>query len=173
MMPSKPRLGLFWGTLARLLALIGALGVLWMGAGWLQAPDGPLPESASSHGRLLVGLLAVVMGCLLVAWTAWKLNRPVEALHEAAGRLRDGDLDSRLDELSAVREIREVSLLADVSVVLTPAYPASSVTVAQRSYAAWLASQETPEPAGQAVDSRSALRGVAAAWSALLRLKRV
>ena len=109
MMPSKPRLGLFWGTLARLLALIGALGVLWMGAGWLQAPDGPLPESASSHGRLLVGLLAVVMGCLLVAWTAWKLNRPVEALHEAAGRLRDGDLDSRLDEQSAVREIREVN----------------------------------------------------------------
>ena len=74
-----------------------------------------------------------------------------------------------------MREIREVSLLADVSVVLTPAYPASSVTVAQRSYEAWLATQapETPEPAGQAVQSRSALRGVAAAWSAILRLKHV
>lgn len=77
------------------------------------------------------------------------------------------------DEQGAVREIREVSLLADVSVVLTPAYPASSVTVAQRSYEAWLASQETPNPAGQAVCSRSALRGVAAAWSAILRLKHV
>ena len=76
------------------------------------------------------------------------------------------------DEQGAVREIREVSMLADVSVVLTPAYPASSVTVAQRSYEAWVASQETPEPAAQAVSSRSALRGVAAAWAATLRLKR-
>jgi HK97 family phage prohead protease len=77
------------------------------------------------------------------------------------------------DEQGAVREIREVSLLADVSVVLTPAYPASSVTVAQRSYEAWIAMQATPEPAAQAVCSRSALRGVAAAWAATLRLKNV
>jgi phage head maturation protease len=79
------------------------------------------------------------------------------------------------DEQGAVREIREVSSLADVSVVLTPAYPASSVTVAQRSYEAWLASQTaaepTPEPAAQADRSRSALRGVAAAWAASLRLR--
>jgi HK97 family phage prohead protease len=75
------------------------------------------------------------------------------------------------DEQGAVREVREVSSLVDVSVVLTPAYPASSVTVAQRSYEAWLASQATEEPAAQAVHSRSALRGVAAAWSALLRLR--
>ena len=77
------------------------------------------------------------------------------------------------DEQGAVREVREVSSLVDVSVVLTPAYPASSVTVAQRSYEMWLASQVTEEPAGQAVNSRSALRGVAAAWSAILRLKNV
>ena len=77
------------------------------------------------------------------------------------------------DEQGAVREVREVSSLVDVSVVLTPAYPASSVTVAQRSYESWLASQATEEPAGQAVHSRSALRGVAAAWSAILRLKHV
>jgi len=77
------------------------------------------------------------------------------------------------DEQGAVREVREVSSLVDVSVVLTPAYPASSVTVAQRSYESWLASQVTEEPAGQAVHSRSALRGVAAAWSAILRLKNV
>ena len=81
------------------------------------------------------------------------------------------------DEQGAVREIREVSSLVDVSVVLTPAYPASSVTVAQRSYEAWLASQTaaepTPAPAAQADRSRSALRGVAAAWAASLRLRRV
>lgn len=77
------------------------------------------------------------------------------------------------DDEGAVRQIREVSLLADVSVVLTPAYPASSVTVAQRSYEAWLAAQETPEPAAQADQPRSALRGVAAAWAAVLRMRNV
>jgi uncharacterized protein len=77
------------------------------------------------------------------------------------------------DEQGAVREIRDVSLLADVSVVLTPAYPASSVAVAQRSYEAWLASQETiAEPAAPPAE-RMALRGVAQAWAALLRLRSV
>jgi uncharacterized protein len=76
------------------------------------------------------------------------------------------------DEEGAVRQIREVSLLADVSVVLTPAYPASSVTVAQRSYEAWLAANHS-EPAAPAVQSRSALRGVAAARAAILRLRNV
>ena len=73
----------------------------------------------------------------------------------------------------AIRQIREVSGLYDVGPVLTPAYPSTSASVAMRSYEAWLASQATEEPAGQAVYSRSALRGVAAAWSAILRLKNV
>ena len=77
------------------------------------------------------------------------------------------------DDQGAIREIREVSLLADVSVVLTPAYPASSVAVAQRSYEAWLASQETTEEPAAPLAERSALRGVAQAWAALLRLKNV
>ena len=77
------------------------------------------------------------------------------------------------DDRGAIREIRDVSMLADVSVVLTPAYPASSVAVAQRSYEAWLASQEQDaEPAAPPAE-RSALRGVAAAWAALLRLRNV
>jgi HK97 family phage prohead protease len=79
------------------------------------------------------------------------------------------------DEQGAVREIREISMLADVSVVLTPAYPAASAAVAMRSYDAWVNSQPvaepTPEPAAQADRSRSALRGVAAAWAASLRLR--
>lgn len=74
------------------------------------------------------------------------------------------------DEQGAIREIREVSLLADVSVVLTPAYPASSVAVAQRSYEAWLAMQPDAEPAAPAV-VRASLRGVASAWAAYLRLR--
>jgi HK97 family phage prohead protease len=74
------------------------------------------------------------------------------------------------DEQGAVREIREVASLVDVSVVLTPAYPASSVTVAQRSYEAWLATQGQAEP--EAVDEvvkRSLVRDAAAAWSLRLR----
>jgi len=74
------------------------------------------------------------------------------------------------DDQGAVREIREVSMLADVSVVLTPAYPASSVAVAQRSYEAWLAAQADVEPAAPASD-RVSLRGVANAWAAYLRLR--
>jgi HK97 family phage prohead protease len=87
-------------------------------------------------------------------------------------------LDIRTDEQwtkdddGPIRQIREVRQLYDVSVVLTPAYPSSSVAVAMRSYEAWLASQ-TQEPAAQADCSRSVLRGVAAAWAALLRMKNV
>lgn len=71
----------------------------------------------------------------------------------------------------AVRQIREVSGLYDVGPVLVPAYPSTSAGVAMRSYEAWLASQVQPEPAAQAVSTRSALRGVAAAWAASLRLR--
>jgi phage head maturation protease len=75
------------------------------------------------------------------------------------------------DDGKAVRQIREVSGLYDVGPVLVPAYPATSATVAMRSYEAWLASQSQEEPAAQAVRSRSVLRGVAAAWAASLRLR--
>jgi phage head maturation protease len=63
-----------------------------------------------------------------------------------------------------------VSLLADVSVVLTPAYPSSSVSVAMRSYETWLATQ-SEQASPPAV--RSAMRGVAQAWAAMLRLRNV
>jgi len=72
-----------------------------------------------------------------------------------------------------VRQIREVSGLYDVGPVLVPAYPSTSASVAMRSYEAWLASHVQPDPAAQADCSRSALRGVAAAWAASLRLRNV
>jgi phage head maturation protease len=72
----------------------------------------------------------------------------------------------------AVRQIREVSGLYDVGPVLVPAYPQTSASVAMRSYEAWLAEQ-TQEPAAQADCSRMALRGVAAAWAAILRIRNV
>lgn len=76
------------------------------------------------------------------------------------------------DEQGSIRQVREVSSLVDVSVVLTPAYPASSVTVAMRSYEAWLASQTPAEPEAVAeVAKRSLVRDAATAWA--LRLRRV
>ena len=107
MLPREPRLGLFWGTLTRLMWLVGALAVVWATAYWLQASHGP--RRAGAGPSLLLNMLAALVSCALVAWTAWRLNQPVEALREATGRLRDGDLDSRLDEQSTVREIREVN----------------------------------------------------------------
>lgn len=76
------------------------------------------------------------------------------------------------DDGKAVRQIREVSGLYDVGPVLVPAYPSTSASVAMRSYEAWLAEQATPK-AAQADQLRSALRGVAGAWAALLRMKNV
>jgi len=72
------------------------------------------------------------------------------------------------DDEGPVREIRDVSLLADVSVVLTPAYPASSVSVAQRSYEAWMASQVEEKPVAE---SRRRSLAVDGAIAATLRLR--
>lgn len=70
----------------------------------------------------------------------------------------------------AIREIREAQMY-ELGPVVTPAYPATSVGVAMRSYEAWLAAQSEPvEPVARAVE-RTALRGVATAWAALLRLQ--
>jgi len=73
----------------------------------------------------------------------------------------------------AIRQIREVSGLYDVGPVLNPAYPATSASVAMRSYEAWLAAQTQPEPEAVATEivKRSLVRDAAAAWA--LRLRRV
>jgi HK97 family phage prohead protease len=69
-----------------------------------------------------------------------------------------------------IREIRDAQMY-ELGPVVTPAYPATSAAVAMRSYEAWLAAQsEQSETAAPAVE-RTALRGVAAAWAAILRLR--
>ncbi|MEY2712195.1 MAG: hypothetical protein RL005_417, partial [Planctomycetota bacterium] len=68
----------------------------------------------------------------------------------------------------AVRQIREVSGLYDVGPVLVPAYPATSASVAIRSYQAWIADQQAPE-APAPVSSRSLAYWAASA--AALRLR--
>ena len=72
----------------------------------------------------------------------------------------------------AIREVVEASGLYEMGPVVTPAYSSTSAAVALRSYQAWLAAQPE-EPAAQADQSRSVLRGVAAAWAAILRMKHV
>ena len=73
------------------------------------------------------------------------------------------------DDGNAVRQIREVSGLYDVGPVLVPAYPATTVSVALRSYEAWRASQEPPAVEATEIVRRSLARDAAAAWSLRLR----
>jgi HK97 family phage prohead protease len=72
----------------------------------------------------------------------------------------------------AIREVVEASGLFEMGPVVTPAYSSTSIAVAMRSYEAWLHLQSS-EPAAQADSVRSTLRGVAAAWAAILRLRNV
>lgn len=78
----------------------------------------------------------------------------------------------------AVRQIREVSGLYDVGPVLVPAYPATSASVAMRSYEAWLATQVPPAIEERAEDRKAlaewvaksrGINAAAAAWSLRLR----
>lgn len=80
---------------------------------------------------------------------------------------KSGERFRQTDEGKTIRQISEVKGLYDVGPVLTPAYPASSATVAMRSYQAWLAEQKQPEE----VAVRSVMSGVAASVASLLRLK--
>jgi len=67
----------------------------------------------------------------------------------------------------AIRQIREVSGLYDVGPVVTPAYPASSASVAMRSYEAWLAGQTEEETPMRRI--RSLVSDAAAAMALRLR----
>jgi two-component system, OmpR family, osmolarity sensor histidine kinase EnvZ len=75
---------------------------------WLQAETG--------HSNMLGGdtylvwtgiaLLATLAGSAVIARL---INKPLKLLSSAANRIRDGDLDSRLDENTLTSEIREVN----------------------------------------------------------------
>ncbi len=75
---------------------------------WLQAE--------ASHGEALknstwlswtgIAVLATLLGSVLIASL---INRPLKQLSFAASRIREGDLDSRLDENNLTSEIREVN----------------------------------------------------------------
>ena len=85
---------------------------------------------------------------------------------------KDGEAFRTGESGQAIRQIREVSGLYDVGPVLVPAYPATSASVAMRSYEAWLASQPQAEPEAVAAVARRSL-AKDAALAAALRLRNV
>ncbi|MBU6257607.1 MAG: HAMP domain-containing protein [Burkholderiales bacterium] len=76
---------------------------------WMQVDiDGAAPV-ASRTWMVWMGmvLLATLLGSVAVARL---INRPLKELSFAASRIREGDLDSRLDENTLTSEIREVNM---------------------------------------------------------------
>jgi len=87
---------------------------LWVGFSierdlyWLQAApthDGPL-QGRTWFVWMGIAALATLIGSAAVARL---INRPLRDLSFAASRIREGDLDSRLDENTLTSEIREVN----------------------------------------------------------------
>lgn len=75
---------------------------------WLRTTPAPLSLSRGSNWWwVLIALLATVVGSALIARL---INQPLRELAEAAGRIRDGEYDSRLDENTMTSEIREVNM---------------------------------------------------------------
>ncbi|MFM7506939.1 MAG: ATP-binding protein [Rubrivivax sp.] len=75
---------------------------------WLQAATGPQLQPAFAAWSAWIGLalLATLLGSVAVARL---INRPLKQLSFAASRIRDGDLESQLDENIPTIEIREVN----------------------------------------------------------------
>ncbi len=75
---------------------------------WLRTSAAPLSISlASNWWWVVIALLATVVGSALIARL---INQPLRELAEAAGRIREGEYDSRLDETTMTSEIREVNM---------------------------------------------------------------
>jgi two-component system, OmpR family, osmolarity sensor histidine kinase EnvZ len=75
---------------------------------WLRTSPAPLSVSLTSNWWwVAIALLATVVGSALIARL---INQPLRELAEAAGRIRDGEYDSRLDENTMTSEIREVNM---------------------------------------------------------------
>jgi len=76
---------------------------------WLQAESahaGPIKRDTWITWTG-IALLATLLGSVAIASL---INRPLKQLSFAASRIRDGDLDSRLDENTLTSEIREVNI---------------------------------------------------------------
>lgn len=76
---------------------------------WLQAESAHAAPINSDTWMTWIGiaLLATLLGSVLIASL---INQPLRQLSFAASRIREGDLDSRLDENTLTSEIREVNM---------------------------------------------------------------
>jgi two-component system, OmpR family, osmolarity sensor histidine kinase EnvZ len=87
---------------------------LWVGFAidrdryWLQAEEAQAGPLSGGTWLIWIGiaLSATLLGSVGIASL---INRPLKQLSFAASRIRDGDLDSRLDENTLTSEIREVN----------------------------------------------------------------
>ncbi len=93
---------------------VNKVGGLWVrfsidgDAYWLRTSPAPLSVSLSGNGWwALIALVATALGS---AGVARLINQPLRELSIAAGRIREGEYDSRLDESTLTSEIREVNM---------------------------------------------------------------
>jgi two-component system osmolarity sensor histidine kinase EnvZ len=94
--------------------LNGTVG-LWVGFEigddpyWLQTDPARMGTIANSTLLIWVGiaLLVTLLGALAVTRA---INKPLRDLSFSAGRIRDGEFDSRLDETTLTSEIRQVNM---------------------------------------------------------------
>jgi len=88
---------------------------LWVGFAigseryWLRTAStfGGQPAASTWGVWIGIALLATLLGSVVIARL---INRPLRELSFAASRIREGDLDSRLDENTLTSEIREVNM---------------------------------------------------------------
>ena len=93
---------------------VNGVGGMWVGFSidsdryWLQTETAHAGPLTGSTWFVWVGiaLLATLLGSVVIARL---INRPLRDLSFAASRIREGDLDSRLDENTLTSEIREVN----------------------------------------------------------------
>jgi len=75
---------------------------------WLRTSDTTVSITVSNNWWwVAMALSATALGAALIARL---INQPLRELAEAAGRIRDGEYDSRLDESTRTSEIREVNM---------------------------------------------------------------
>ena len=75
---------------------------------WLRTNPEPMSARLTANWWwLLIALLVTILGSALIARL---INHPLRELATAAGRIREGEYDSRLDESTLTSEIREVNM---------------------------------------------------------------
>jgi two-component system osmolarity sensor histidine kinase EnvZ len=102
------------GTDAVVARSVNGTAGMWVGFSiepdryWLmvEGPDASALNQSTWMTWTGIALLATLLGSVAIASL---INRPLKLLSFAASRIREGDLDSRLDENTLTSEIREVN----------------------------------------------------------------